>query len=151
MSGAMLRLEHDNILLAMTARNKEGALAELAAVLQRHCPQVSLEAICQVLRDREQIGSTGVGNGVAIPHGRVAGLSRLLVCFGRSQDGIGFDAIDNQPVHYFFLILSPPEVAEEYLQTLARASRLLKQPEKRRLLRLAASVQEISALFQGAE
>ena len=150
MSGTMLHLEQDNILLEMTARSKEGALNELAAELQRQCPQVSLEAICQVLHEREQIGSTGVGNGVAIPHGRVAGLCRLLVCFGRSQDGIGFDAIDNQPVHYFFLILSPPDVEEEYLRTLALASRLLKQPEKRRLLRLAASAQEISAIFQGA-
>lgn len=147
MSEAMLRLEQDNILLDMTARSKEGALSELAAVLQRQCPQVSLEAICRVLRDRELIGSTGVGNGVAIPHGRVEGLSRILVCFGRSQDGISFDAIDNQPVHYFILILSPLNVAEEYLQTLSRASRLLKQPEKRRLLRLATTKQEIIDIF----
>ena len=113
--------------------------------------QVSLEAICDVLRERELIGSTGVGNGVAIPHGRVAGLSRILVCFGRSQDGISFDAIDNQPVHFFLLILSPLNVAEEYLQTLARASRLLKQPEKRRLLRLATSAQEIIDIFGQVE
>ncbi|MHB8788649.1 MAG: PTS sugar transporter subunit IIA [Desulfobulbaceae bacterium] len=151
MSMAMLHLEPDTILLDMTARSKEGALHELASVLQRKCPQVSLEAICRVLRDREQIGSTGVGNGVAIPHGRVEGLSRILCCFGRSQDGISFDAIDNQPVHYFLLILSPLNVAEEYLQTLARASRLLKQQDKRRLLRLAATEQEIIDIFAQAE
>ena len=147
----MLRLEPDHILLDMTARNKEGALRELAAVLQRHCPQVNLETICRILRDREQAGSTGVGNGVAIPHGRVAGLEEILYCFGRSQDGISFDAIDNQPVHYLFLILSPLHVAEEYLQILARASRLLKQPEKRRLLRLAATEQEIIDIFAQEE
>ena len=151
MNGTMLRLADNSILLDMTARNKEGALHELAAVLQRQCPQVSLEAICQVLREREVIGSTGLGNGVAIPHGRVEGLARILFCFGRSLDGISFDAIDNQPVHYFFLILSPLNVAEEYLQTLAQASRLLKQPEKRRLLRLATTRQEIIDIFQGAE
>ena len=147
----MLHLEPDNILLAMTTRNKEGALQELAAVLQQQCPQVSLAAIYQVLDERELVGSTGVGNGVAIPHGRVEGLERLLYCFGRSHDGISFDAIDNQPVHYFFLILSPPNVTEEYLQILAQASRLLKQPEKRRQLRLATTAQEISDIFQGAE
>lgn len=147
----MLRLEPENILLEMGAKNKEGALRELASVLQRQCPAVNLEAICQVLNEREQIGSTGVGNGVAIPHGRVAGLSQILFCFGRSLDGIGFDAIDNQPVHYFFLILSPTHVAEEYLQTLAQASRLLKQPEKRRLLRVAPDKQEIIALFAESE
>jgi len=147
----VLRLAEDNILLDMTARNKEGALQELAAVLQSKHPQVSLEAICQVLRDREQIGSTGMGNGVAIPHGRVEGLSRILFCFGRSLDGISFDAIDNQPVHFFFLILSPLNVAEEYLQNLARVSRFLKQPEKRRLLRLATTRQEIIEIFGQAE
>jgi PTS system nitrogen regulatory IIA component len=151
MSGTTLQLEQDNILLDMTARNRDGALHELAAVLQQQCPQVSLAAICQVLHDRELIGSTGVGNGVAIPHGRVEGLSRILVCFGRSLDGISFDAIDNQPVHFFLLILSPLNVAEEYLQTLARASRLLKQPEKRRLLRLASTKEEVIDIFQGTE
>ena len=151
MSEGVLRLAADNILLDMTAKNKEGALRELAAVLQQKSPLVSLEAICKVLSERELIGSTGVGNGVAIPHGRVEGLSRILFCFGRSLDGISFDAIDNQPVHYFFLILSPLNVAEEYPRTLARASRLLKQPEKRRLLRLATTKQEIIDIFGQAE
>ncbi|MHB8809752.1 MAG: PTS sugar transporter subunit IIA [Desulfobulbaceae bacterium] len=151
MSEGILRLAEDTILLEMTAKNKEGALQELAAVLQQKCPQVSLEAICRVLRERELIGSTGVGNGVAIPHGRVEGLSQILFCLGRSLDGISFDAIDNQPVHYFFLILSPLNVANEYLQTLARASRLLKQPEKRRLLRLATTKEEVSDIFGQAE
>jgi len=150
MTETMLQLEEECVLLDIQARSKEGVLREMAEALQVQCPQVRLEDLCQVLHEREQIGSTGVGSGVALPHGKVKGLERIHYCFGRSQEGISFDSIDNQPVHFVFMILSPLDVAEEYLKTLARASRLLKQPERRRQLRQAATKQEIIALFQQA-
>jgi PTS system nitrogen regulatory IIA component len=144
-------LDSRAIILDLKAATKEGALRELAALAATRCGRCTEETLYAVLVEREAIGSTGVGNGVAIPHGKVTGLDDILLCFGRSREGIDFDAIDNQPVHFFFLILSPLNVAEEYLQNLARVSRFLKQPEKRRLLRLATTRQEIIEIFGQAE
>jgi PTS system nitrogen regulatory IIA component len=88
-----------------------------------------------------------VGNGVAIPHAKVPGLEEMILCFGRSTRGISFDAVDNRPVHLFVQILSPMGMANEYLQTLARISRILKEEQNRRLLMQAASKEDIVALF----
>jgi PTS system nitrogen regulatory IIA component len=143
----MLHLNADRIVLDMKATNKEGALQELVNVLHDQCPHIQVESLSSAVRERELIGSTGVGNGIAIPHGKLAELEQILYCFGRSREGIGFEAIDNQPVHYFFMILSPTGAAEEYLQTLAGASRLLKKTETRRRLRLATDKQEIIETF----
>jgi PTS system nitrogen regulatory IIA component len=97
------------------------------------------------------IGSTGVGNGVAIPHGKIEKLDGILIGFGRSLNGIGFDSIDNQPVHLLVMLLSPVQVIDKYLKTLARVSRLLKQPETRRILRTTESRQKIVEIFQEAD
>ena len=144
----MLRLDTNCIILNLQATGKEGVLQEMTEVLQNQCPQIDLEILRRVVREREIIGSTGVGNGIAIPHGKVGELEKILYCFGRSEDGIGFDAIDNQPVHYFFMILAPLNMAGQYLKTLASASRLLKQPEIKRQLRLATNKQELIDIFQ---
>lgn len=146
----MLQLDENSVLLDIKARSKEGILRELAGVLQKKCRHLDTETLTGALRERELIGSTGVGNGVAIPHGKVPGLDRILYCFGRSREGIPFDAIDNQPAHYFFMILSPVTAAEEYLKTLAGASRLLKQHDIKRRLRLAATKEEVIDIFAGA-
>ncbi len=147
----MIQLQEQDILLDLKARNKEGALKELAGVLHKHCPHLKIATLYQVLRDRELIGSTGVGNGVAIPHGKVEGLNRILLGFGRSRNGISYESIDNQPVHLLVMILSPVRVIDEYLKTLAGISRLLKQPEKRRALRTTESPGEVIDIFQQAE
>ena len=146
----MLNLVEESILLDMEARNKEGALSELAGLLHEQCRDFDTEILLGVLRDREQLGSTGVGNGVALPHGMLNGLDRIRCGFGRSHHGIGFEAIDNQPVHFFFVMFSPLNVAQEYLHTLASASRLLKMPNTRRRLRQASSAREIVTIFQDA-
>ncbi len=146
----MIHLLEEDIVLDLEARSKEAALKELAAVLHKHCPQQNLTGLCKVLRERELIGSTGVGNGVAIPHGKIDGLDRILLCFGRSLNGIGFDSIDNQPVHLLVMILSPFHVIEEYLKTLAGVSRMLKHPESRRVLRTTSSTKEIRDIFNKA-
>lgn len=143
----MIQLQKDDIILDLEATNKEGALQELAGVLHKHCSHIDLEKLCKVVRERELIGSTGVGNGVAIPHGKINKLDHILLCFGRSQAGIHFDSIDNQPVTLFVMILSPVEVTNDYLKTLAQASRLLKQPEKRRALRLTTDKEDIARIF----
>ena len=134
----MLHIRKESVLLDIKARNKDGVLQELAGVLQEECPHVESEKLFQLLREREKIGSTGVGNGVAIPHAKVDGIDRIHLAFGRSHDGLGFEAIDNQPVHYIVMILSPPDRPGEYLRTLGAVSRSLKQPEIRKKLSAAA-------------
>jgi nitrogen PTS system EIIA component len=102
------------------------------------------------LLEREQIGSTGVGNGIAIPHGKMPDLQKLLLCFGRSGRGIAFEARDKMPVHLFVMILSPLDMAAEYLQTLGRISRLLKDESIRGKLLQASNAKTVQQLFSRA-
>lgn len=143
----MIKLKEEDIILKLEASNKEGVILELTGALHQHCPHIDLENLHRVVREREQIGSTGVGNGVAIPHGKIDGLDQTFLCFGRSEGGIHFDSIDNQPVTLFMMILSPTAQTDDYLKTLAQISRLLKQPEKRRALRQASSKEQIAQVF----
>lgn len=143
----MIQLSPEDIILNLNAKNKEGVLKELAEVLHQHCSDIELEDMQRVVYERELIGSTGVGNGVAIPHGKLEGLDHILLCFGRSQGGINYDAVDNQPVTLFVLILSPKAETDEYLKTLAQISRIFKKPENRRALRLADSKEKIVQVF----
>ena len=143
----MTELTEEGIILELQARTKEELLHEMAAVAQRQCPQIAVETVRQALFEREQIGSTGVGGGIAIPHGKLSGLPQLLLCFGRSGRGIPFEAKDKLPVHLFVIILSPLDMATEYLQTLGRISRLLKDESIRGKLLQAASVKTVQQLF----
>ncbi len=144
----MLELKEDSVLLDIKARNKDGVLKELAAAVHRDCPQVDLDTLYRLLRERENIGSTGVGNGVAIPHAKVSKLDRIHLGFGRSNEGIGFEAIDNQPVHFIVMILSPPDKPDEYLKTLGAVSRVLKKPEIRQQLSMAEDRNNILEILQ---
>lgn len=143
-----MNLQEKNILLDIKAKNKENVLRELTAVIHQNCPQVDIETLFDLVQKREQIGSTGVGNGVAIPHARVESLSSVQLCFARTHDGVGFDSIDNKPVYFIVMILSPVDQPEEYLKTLGTVSRFLKKSEIRRQLRQAASAKEIAKIFQ---
>lgn len=143
----MPELTEEGIILELKARSKGELLHELAAAAQRLCSHLQAEAVHQVLQEREQIGSTGVGNGIAIPHGKLPDLQKLLLCFGRSVRGIPFEAKDKMPVHLFVMILSPAEMAAEYLQTLGRISKLLKDDSIRAKLLQAASTKTVQQLF----
>lgn len=146
-----MKLKEQCILLDMTASGKDDALQELARAVHANCAGIPTSDLFAVLREREQVGSTGVGNGVAIPHAKVPGLDNLLLCFGRSRKGVNFEAIDNQPVHLFVQILSPSGMADEYLQSLARISRLLNVEANRRSLLEAGTKQEILNIFNAPE
>lgn len=141
-------LKEQNILLDIKAKSKEGVLRELAEAAHRDYPLVDIDTIHQLLLEREHIGSTGVGNGVAIPHARIEHLESLVLCFGRTNSGIGFDAVDNQPVYFIVMILSPSGRPEEYLHTLGAVSRFLKNPEIRKQLRLADDRKKIVEIFK---
>ncbi len=146
----MTELTEEGIILELKAKSKEELLRELAAAAQRLRPDLQAETVHRVLLEREQIGSTGVGGGIAIPHGKLTELQNLLICFGRSAKGIAYEAKDRLPVHLVVMILSPENMAAEYLQTLGRISRLLKDESIRAKLLQAASPKTVQQLFSRA-
>lgn len=143
----MLRLEQQCVILDLQATEKESVLNEMAAAIHASCPHIDITAMNRVLVEREQLGSTGIGNGVAIPHCKLYEMKNLLLYLGRSRNGINFDAVDKHPVHLIVMLLSPKNMAEEYLQALAHVSRTLKNKTIRNNILEAASSQEIVDLF----
>ncbi|MCE5266202.1 MAG: PTS sugar transporter subunit IIA [Deltaproteobacteria bacterium] len=128
----MLRREF--ILEGLKAQNKHDALVELAGVFESGGIRVNPETMLQVLLERERLGSTGIGDGIAIPHGKVPGLDQIVVSFGRSHEGIEFDAMDGRPVQLFFLLMAPENSAGGHLKALARISRMLRDQSFRKNL-----------------
>ncbi len=135
-------LKEQSVIARMTARNKDEALAELAGkIAEVH--GLDRGAVLKVLEERERLGSTGIGDGVAIPHGRMTNLDHLVALLGRSVEGIDFGAIDGRPTHLFFVLLTPDNNVG--LQALARVSRTLRRPECRQALMQAP---DAASLYQ---
>ena len=118
----------------MAARDKKAALQELCEPLTKANPELDRESMVRILLDRERLGSTGVGEGVAIPHGKLSGIKSLLAVFGRSLDGVDFASLDDKPAHLFFVLFAPEDAAAMHLKALARISRLLKNAAFRKRL-----------------
>lgn len=132
-----------NVIAAdLQASDKTAVLAELAGTLTAVDDSLDHAELLQILLEREQLGSTGIGDGVAIPHGKLKDVERLKICFGRHRRGVDFDAMDGQPAHLFFLLIAPEDAAGVHLKALARISKLLKNAEVRGRL-LAASGAEM--------
>lgn len=139
-------LSESMVMADATASGKEEILRSLALLLSEH-PDVNISAqvIAEGLLNRERLGSTGVGGGVAIPHAKIAGLQRLVAAFARVSQGVEFDAIDRQPARLIFVLLVPENSAGAHLKALARISRLLKSDEFRQNL---LEQDDRSSLFQ---
>ncbi len=118
----------DVINLDLKGDNKDEVLKELIALLK--LPEKSEGILYKMLKRRENLGSTGIGKGIAIPHCRSLVVSRLRVGFGRKRSGIDFKAIDDKPVSFFFLIVAPPlEVSNQYLPVLGKIAQLCRDPD----------------------
>jgi PTS system nitrogen regulatory IIA component len=131
----------------MQARTKPEVLRELSAALVRAHPQLQEEKLVEVLREREKLGSTGIGEGVAIPHGKLPGMTQLLATFGVCRQGLDFEAIDGKPTHLFFALVAPENSAGIHLKALARISRLFKNPRFRASILEAPTAADIHALI----
>jgi PTS system nitrogen regulatory IIA component len=127
-------LKREFVVEQLKAGNKRDALAELAGVFALGRIKVDSEAMLHVLLERERLGSTGIGDGIAIPHGKLSGLEEMVVSFGRSREGIAFEAMDGKPVHLFFLLMAPENSAGQHLKALAKISRMLKDANFRKSL-----------------
>ncbi len=127
----------------LKAQDKKGVLEELAQIITQQEPSLSKGSLLQVLLERERLGSTGIGDGIALPHGKLKELDHLCISFGRSAKGLDFDSIDEKPAYVFFLLLAPENSAGVHLKALAKISRMLKDGNFRRRLMGAQSGQEI--------
>lgn len=136
-------LVRDAVILDLGVSSKREVLAEMAAGLAKVEPQIAADRLLEVLLEREALQSTGIGEGVAIPHGKLAGLDRLVATFARSREGVDFDSIDGQPTHHLFLLVVPEHSGGQYLKALARISRFFRDAAFRQQLAGAQSIQDI--------
>jgi nitrogen PTS system EIIA component len=127
----------------LQARNKDEALAELVHTIIRGGLKLDYSQIIEVLKQRESLGSTGIGDGIAIPHGKISSLDDIVVAFGRSIDGIPYDSMDGKPVYLFFLLLAPENSAGQHLKILAKISKMLKDVNFRKKLLKAKSQSDL--------
>lgn len=125
-------LQKEFVVRELKSKTKKEVLFELSEVFLRGDLIVDCDAMVEVLLEREKLGSTGIGDGIAIPHGKLPGLENLIVSFGRSKDGIDFDSLDGKPVHLFFLLMAPENTAGQHLKALAKISRMLKEESFRK-------------------
>ncbi|MFA9497947.1 MAG: PTS sugar transporter subunit IIA [Deltaproteobacteria bacterium] len=138
------------ILSDLKANDKKGVLEELVTPVAR-IADINHDYLVKVLMERERLGSTGIGEGIGIPHGKVKGLESLVLGFGLSKKGVDFDSMDGQPAHIFFLLLTPENSTGLHLKLLARISRILKNdPFKQRLLH-ATNRDEIYSIIEEEE
>lgn len=135
------------IITELKASDKMSVLAELVEPITVEETGLDRDQLVRILLDREKLGSTGIGEGIAIPHGKVEQADRLLVSFGRSREGIDFDSIDGQPARLFFLLLAPESSTGSHLKALAKLSRLLKNQSFRDRLTEAQTAQQIYDLI----
>jgi PTS system nitrogen regulatory IIA component len=144
-------LHRDSILIDLKAQDKKSIIEELVEPVAR-IAQVDKENLVRVLLERERLGSTGIGGGIGIPHGKLKELKTLNLGFGLSRNGIDFESIDGYPTHIFFLLVTPENSTGDHLRMLARISRILKNdPIKERLLKATSKDEIIQVINEDDE
>jgi PTS system nitrogen regulatory IIA component len=131
----------------LKAQKKADVLRELAVALSARYREIDVVAVTAVLAERERLGSTAIGDGIAIPHGKIRGVSRILGVFGRHSKGVEFESLDGNPTHLFFLLVAPEDSTSLHLKALARVSRLFKDASFRERLMAAQDAAEIYKLL----
>jgi PTS system nitrogen regulatory IIA component len=136
-------LDEEWVIGDLQGADKISILKELSSVLVNPCKANSVEEMLQILLDREKLGSTGIGEGIAVPHGRLKKLKKFFISFGRSVKGVDFDSIDRKPSQLFFLVMAPENSAVDNLKLLSRIVTLLKEPSFKKRLMEAPSRKEL--------
>ncbi len=142
-------LSKDRVVAELSARSKKDVIVELVRALALR--GVDPEGLVQVLLEREKLGSTGIGDGVAIPHGKLSEIGALMASFGRSKPGVEFDSLDGKPTHLFFLLVAAENSAGIHLKALARISRLFKDGMFRQTLMAARDQEELYRVIQAED
>ncbi len=144
-------LVHDACLPNMKARTKKETLRELSDALASTVDGLDAAALLNMLLEREQLGTTAMGDGIAIPHARMESLDRLVASFGRSRQGVDFDSIDGKRSHLFFVLVAPGKEGSAHLLTLAHISRLMTADDFRERLLDLESTDELFRAFEEEE
>jgi len=140
----------ESITVDLKSTDKKGVLEELVAAVAG-IANASPEEMVRVLLDRERLGSTGIGNGIGIPHGKLKGLDRLVLGFGISRKGVDFESMDNRPTYLFFLLITPENSTGPHLKLLARISKILKSEPTREKLKNASDPDAIYEIIREAD
>jgi len=135
----------------LESKTKDEVLRELTDLLEKTGKVTDREEFLRVIREREELGSTGIGYNIAIPHARSTGMKDLTGAFGVSKEGIDFDALDKEPVYLFFMLAAPKNASGDYLKALATVSRLLRNRKSRQALIKAGTVEEIVKIIKKQE
>jgi nitrogen PTS system EIIA component len=144
-------LAPEAVVADMQATTKPAALDELAGALQRLHADLDRNRLVEILLEREGLGSTAIGEGIAIPHGKMPGVSNVLAAFGRSKQGVDFDSLDGSSTKLFFLLVAPEDSAGVHLKALARVSRLLKDKTFREKLLAGGSADELYEIIKAED
>jgi PTS system nitrogen regulatory IIA component len=136
-------LSESLVVPSLQGRNKDEVLRELAEEMARVHPEIAPRQLHEVLWERERLGSTAIGDGIAIPHGKLPGLRSVMAAFGRHLAGVDFQSLDGNPTKLFFLLVAPEDSVGQHLKALARVSRLLKDPGFRNRLLQASDQAEL--------
>jgi PTS system nitrogen regulatory IIA component len=142
-------LKKDSIIADLVGTNKEEVLREVTDFLQSQGLIKDKESLLNTLIEREKLGSTGIGENVAIPHGKSDELSKIITVFARSLKGVDFEALDQKPVHFVCMVIAPSNSTGQHLKTLARISRIFKNNNLRDgILKLQNADQIYSLLLE---
>ena len=141
-------LDKKAITVNLKAADKEGVLRELVDLLAKAGAIKNRADMVKTLLAREALGSTGIGQGIGIPHGKSQNIKELVAAFGMSPKGVNFDSLDGEPVYIFFLLIAPEESAGPHLKALARISRMLKDKYFRERLKKAKDEKEVIEIIQ---
>jgi len=140
-------LSVQTVVPSLASREKNAVLQELSEGLAAHYRSLDRQKVLDVLLERERISTTAIGEGVAIPHGKLPNVDRVLGVFARSLEGVDFASLDGAPTHLFFVLIAPENAAADHLKALARISRLLKDEAFRRRLLAGKDSQELYTLI----
>ncbi len=140
-------LEGDLIIENLAATDKAGVIREFADLLASKGRVKDADELVRVVLERESHGSTGIGDGIAIPHAKSRSIGDTVVVFGRSRRGVDFQTLDGRPAYLFFLLISPEDRPGEHLKTLARISRIMRNADLRERLRASRDRMEIRKLI----
>ncbi len=136
-------LVRDALILDLASTEKPAILRELASALAAAEPDLDPDRLLEVLSEREKIQSTGIDHGVAIPHGEMPGLSRLVASFARSRAGVDFESIHGERTQLFFLLVGPEHAGDQHLKALARIARFFRDAEFRNALEEAEGLEDM--------
>ena len=143
-------LSPDTILSNLKPNSRRQLLQELASTAASHC-EADKQQIFETLSNRERLGSTGVGNGVAIPHGKLPNIQKIMCVFARLSKPVDYDSIDDQPVDLVFVLLAPEGSGADHLKALSRIARLMREPSLLSQLRASTDSEALYALISEQE